>query len=41
MGTAMTDLNELQFFVQVARTQSFTAAAQRLGLPKSTVSRAI
>ena len=37
----MTDLNELQFFVQVAKKQSFTAAAQRLGLPKSTVSRAI
>ena len=37
----MTDLNELQFFVQVSREQSFTLAAQRLGVPKSTVSRAI
>jgi DNA-binding transcriptional LysR family regulator len=36
-----TDLNELQFFVQVARAQSFTAAAERLGAPKSSVSRAI
>ncbi len=37
----MTDLNELQFFVQVSRTQSFTLAARRLGVPKSSVSRAI
>lgn len=37
----MTDLNELQFFVQVSRTQSFTQAARRLGVPKSSVSRAI
>jgi len=35
------DLNDLQIFVHVAQTQSFTTAAQRLGLPKSTVSRAI
>lgn len=41
MGTIATDLNGLQFFVQVARTQSFTLAAKRLGLPKSSVSRAI
>ena len=40
-GTIMIDLNELQFFVQVARSQSFTAAAKRLGVPKSNVSRAI
>jgi DNA-binding transcriptional LysR family regulator len=40
-GTAMTDLNELQFFVQVSKTQSFTLAARRLGVPKSSVSRAI
>jgi DNA-binding transcriptional LysR family regulator len=37
----MRNLNELQFFVQVSQMQSFTRAAQRLGVPKSTVSRAI
>jgi DNA-binding transcriptional LysR family regulator len=37
----MTNLNELQFFVQVAQTKSFTKAAKRLGVPKSSVSRAI
>ena len=37
----MRDLNELQVFVQVAHSQSFTVAAQRLGLPKSSVSRSI
>ncbi|MFC5864062.1 LysR family transcriptional regulator [Acidicapsa dinghuensis] len=37
----MNDLNELQFFVQVSRTQSFTQAARKLGVPKSSVSRAI
>jgi DNA-binding transcriptional LysR family regulator len=37
----MTDLNELQFFVQVSRTHSFTQAARQLGVPKSSVSRAI
>jgi DNA-binding transcriptional LysR family regulator len=37
----MTDLNELQFFVHVSQTQSFTRAAKRLGVPKSSVSRAI
>jgi DNA-binding transcriptional LysR family regulator len=37
----MTDLNELQFFVQVSQAQSFTKAAKRLGVPKSSVSRAI
>lgn len=37
----MTDLNELQFFVRVSEAQSFTRAAQRLGVPKSTVSRAM
>jgi DNA-binding transcriptional LysR family regulator len=41
MGTILTDLNELQFFVHVARTHSFTQAARRLGVPKSSVSRAI
>jgi DNA-binding transcriptional LysR family regulator len=34
----MTDLNELQIFVQVAKTQSFTTAAERLEIPKSSVS---
>ena len=37
----MTNLNELQFFVQVSESQSFTKAAKRLGVPKSSVSRAI
>lgn len=37
----MTDLNELQIFVQLAQTKSFTGAAKRLGVPKSSVSRAI
>jgi DNA-binding transcriptional LysR family regulator len=41
MGTIMTNLNELQFFVHVSQTQSFTKAAKRLGVPKSSVSRAI
>jgi DNA-binding transcriptional LysR family regulator len=35
------DLNRLTVFEAVARTASFTAAARELGLPKSTVSRAI
>jgi DNA-binding transcriptional LysR family regulator len=35
------DLNELKFFVYVCRSCSFTVAAQQLGVPKSTVSRAI
>jgi DNA-binding transcriptional LysR family regulator len=38
---SMTDLNELPFFVQVANTTSLTVAAKRLGVPKSSVSRAI
>lgn len=37
----MIDLNELQIFVQVSKAQSFTLAAKRLGLPKSSVSRAV
>ena len=37
----MTNLNELQYFSLVAQTRSFTLAAERLKLPKSTVSRAI
>jgi LysR family transcriptional regulator for bpeEF and oprC len=37
----MTNLNELQFFVHVSQTQSFTGAAKRLGVPKSSVSRTI
>jgi DNA-binding transcriptional LysR family regulator len=41
MGTIMTDLNELQFFAQVAKAHSFTMAARRLGVPKSSVSRAV
>jgi len=41
MGTTLVDLNELRMFVEVAQARSFTTAAQRLGLPKSSVSRAI
>jgi LysR family transcriptional regulator, transcriptional activator for dmlA len=37
----MIDLNELQFFVRVSKAQSFTTAAKQLGVPKSSVSRAI
>ncbi len=37
----MTNLNELHYFALVAQTRSFTSAAERLGLPKSSVSRAI
>jgi DNA-binding transcriptional LysR family regulator len=37
----MRDLNELQMFVHVSQAQSFTAAARRLDVPKSSVSRAI
>ncbi len=39
MGTV--DLNDLDVFAQVVETASFTAAATRLGLPKSSVSRAV
>ncbi|HTJ43995.1 MAG TPA: LysR substrate-binding domain-containing protein [Kofleriaceae bacterium] len=35
------DLNEIVVFAKVVDTRSFTAAAQQLGLPKSTVSRKI
>jgi DNA-binding transcriptional LysR family regulator len=38
---SMKDLNDLQFFVHVSRARSFTAAAKQLGVPKSSVSRAI
>lgn len=38
---SITDLNELQFFVQLAKAQSFTSAARKMGVPKSTVSRVI
>ena len=37
----LTDLNEIQVFVQVSKKQSFTSAAVGLGIPKSTASRAI
>jgi DNA-binding transcriptional LysR family regulator len=37
----MTNLNEMQAFVYVSQAQSFTRAAKRLGMPKSSVSRAI
>jgi DNA-binding transcriptional LysR family regulator len=40
-ATIMTDLNELQIFVQVAQTHSFTLAAKRLGVPKSAASRGL
>lgn len=35
------DLNHLRSFVAVADTESFSSAARRLGLPKSSISRAI
>jgi DNA-binding transcriptional LysR family regulator len=35
------DLNRLTVFEAVARTSSFTAAARELGIPKSSVSRAV
>jgi DNA-binding transcriptional LysR family regulator len=41
MGTIGGDLNELQYFVQVANAQNFTRAAARLGMPKSSLSRGI
>jgi DNA-binding transcriptional LysR family regulator len=37
----MTNLNELHYFLHVADSGGFTAAAQLLGVPKSTVSRGI
>lgn len=37
----MTNLNELQLFVQIAETGGFTAASARLGIPKSTISRGL
>src|SRR5262245_9412654 len=40
MGTTV-DLNDLGVFVAVVETASFSRAASRLGLPKSSVSRAI
>lgn len=35
----LSDLNDVVLFAEVARTRSFTRAAQALGIPKSTVSR--
>jgi DNA-binding transcriptional LysR family regulator len=35
------DLNEIRFFVEVSDARSFTGAARRLAVPKSSVSRAI
>ena len=37
----MIDLNDIALFVAVAEDKSFTVAARRLGLPKSTLSRRI
>ena len=37
----MTNLNEIHYFLHVADAGGFTAAAQMLGVPKSTVSRGI
>ena len=37
----MFDLNASQVFVCVVEEQGFTAAAQRLGMPKQTVSRKV
>jgi DNA-binding transcriptional LysR family regulator len=36
-----TDLNEIQFFARMAEDRSFSQAARRLRVPKSTVSRAV
>ncbi|MGB9147315.1 MAG: LysR family transcriptional regulator, partial [Acidobacteriaceae bacterium] len=41
MGTIAPELNDLVYFVHLARTRSFTEAAERLRVPKSAVSRAI
>lgn len=38
---APTDLNHIRAFTAVCETRSFTAAAERLGCPRSTVSRAV
>src|SRR4051812_30453253 len=35
------DLNRIAVFVRVVETESFTAAASALGLPKSSVSRGV
>ncbi|HEY1907012.1 MAG TPA: LysR family transcriptional regulator, partial [Myxococcaceae bacterium] len=35
------DLNRVAVFLRVVELQSFTAAAEALGLPKSSVSRAV
>lgn len=37
----MNDLNHLHLFAEVAKAQSFTLAARRLNLPKSSISRAL
>jgi DNA-binding transcriptional LysR family regulator len=41
VAEATMDLNEIVVFAKVVETRSFTAAAQQLGLPKSTVSRKV
>jgi LysR family transcriptional regulator, transcriptional activator for dmlA len=41
MGTISGDLNEIHYFAQVAKAQSFTTAAELLGMPKSSLSRGI
>src|SRR4051812_33799834 len=38
---ATVDLNRISIFVRVVETESFTAAASALGLPKSSVSRGV
>ena len=35
------DLNEILVFARVVQTGSFTSAAAKLGMPKSTVSRKV
>lgn len=37
----LTDLNHITAFIRVVETQSFTAAAKALGVPKSSVSRSL
>jgi len=41
MNETMTDLDAVRLFVRVAESGSFTAAAKRLQIPKSTVSRRV
>lgn len=41
MGQSAVSLNDVELFVEVVRAKSFSGAARRLSLPKSTVSRRV